>query len=345
MFLYSPSPTVSYLIFNEDGSGYQPPAQPPKLLDQVRQVLRRQHYARRTEDAYINWIVRFVRFHKLRHPLKMDTPEIEAFLNFLAAKNVAASTQNQAFSAILFLYKQVLNKPLCAKVDALRAKTPHRLPTVLSQSETRALLQAVPEPQSLIAHLLYGSGLRLMEALRLRVKDIDFNQHQLIVRAGKGNKDRSTILPNQLILPLRRQLRQVKTLHRQDLAEGLGQVYLPNALERKYPNANREWSWQYIFPSSRLSVDPRSGLVRRHHLDESGLRKAIKQAARQAGIVKPVGPHTLRHSFATHLLESGYDIRTIQELLGHNSVETTMIYTHVIQRGALGVRSPLDDLG
>ncbi len=345
MFLYgSLSVQPGWVVREVSAVNYQPPAQPPRLLDQVRQALRRQHYARRTEDAYIQWIIRFVRFHRLRHPQYMDTPEIEAFLNHLAEQNVAASTQNQAFSAILFLYKQVLNQPLSARVEALRAKTPQHLPTVLSQSETAALLRVTPAPQQLVARLLYGSGLRLMEALRLRVKDLDFEQQQLIVRSGKGNKDRVTILPGKLQPALRQHLKMVKELHHQDLVEGRGQVYMPYALDRKYPNANREWGWQYVFPSPRLSVDPRSGQVRRHHLDESGLRKAIKQAAQQVGINKPVGPHTLRHSFATHLLESGHDIRTIQELLGHNSVETTMIYTHVIKRGGLGVLSPLDNL-
>ena len=293
----------------------------------------------------MQWIVRFIRFHTMRHPQDMDTPDIEAFLNHLAVKQrVAASTQNQAFSAILFLYKQVLHKPLLAKIDALRAKPAQRLPTVLSQNETRALLKALSGPYQLVAHLLYGSGLRLMAGLRLRVKDIDFEQQQIIVRAGKGDKDRTTILPEPLRQPLKQHLQQVKTWHQNDLAAGRGAVYLPYALARKYPNANREWGWQYVFPSPRLSVDPRSGHVRRHHLDESGLRKVIRQAAKQVGIVKPVGPHTLRHSFATHLLEAGYDIRPIQELLGHKSIETTMIYTHVIKRGGLGVRSPLETL-
>jgi integron integrase len=334
---------LEFLVVKESSGGnYQPNA--PKLLDQVRTVLRRQHYAIRTEETYVQWIIRFIKFHNIRHPQEMDTPEIEAFLNHLAVEQqVAASTQNQALSAILFLYKQVLHKPLSAKIDALRAKTSQRLPTVLSQSEIRALLNALPvgTPQ-LIARLLYGTGLRLMEGLRLRVKDIDFEQQQIIVRAGKGDKDRVTILPNTLRQPLEQHLQKVDTLHQKDLGGGHGDVYLPYALERKYPNANREWGWQYVFPSPRLSVDPRSGKVRRHHLDESGLRKAIKQAARQVGIHKPVGPHTLRHSFATHLLENGYDIRTVQELLGHKDVRTTMIYTHVLKRGGLAVRSPLD---
>ena len=330
------------IVKESDGGNYH--SNSPKLLDQVRTVMRRQHYAIRTEETYVQWIIRFIHFHKMRHPQKMDTPEIEAFLNHLAVdQQVSASTQNQAFSAILFLYKRVLHKPLSAKIDALRAKSSQRLPTVLSQSETKALLKALPDTHQLVARLLYGSGLRLMEALRLRVKDIDFEQHQIIVRAGKGDKDRNTILPDTLRLPLSQHLQQVKALHQKDLAVGNGDVYLPYALERKYLHANREWGWQYIFPSHRLSVDPRSGKVRRHHLDESGLRKAIRQAAKRVDIFKPVGPHTLRHSFATHLLENGYDIRTVQELLGHKDVRTTMIYTHVLNRGGLAVRSPLDE--
>lgn len=345
MLTYGNSPELSGLVLKEidnRGARYQP-HKSPKLLDRVRTVMRRQHYSIRTEETYVQWIIRFIRFHKMRHPQEMDSPEIEAFLTHLALdKNVAASTQNQAFSALIFLYKQVLNQPLSAKIDALRAKTPKRLPTVLSNDEIRALLEALSGPHQLVARLLYGTGLRLMEALRLRVKDVDFEQHQIIVRAGKGDKDRVTILPDTLRQPFKQHLKGVKALYKKDLANGYGQVYLPHALERKYPNANREWGWQYVFPSHRLSVDPRSGQVRRHHLDASGLRKAIKRAARQVGIHKPIGPHTLRHSFATHLLEAGYDIRTVQELLGHKDVRTTMIYTHVLNRGGMAVRSPLD---
>jgi len=342
MLTYNATPEL-LLVKEAAGDHYQPKS--PKLLDQVHTVMRRQHYALRTEETYVQWIVRFIRFHQMRHPRDMDTPDIEAFLNHLAVKQrVAASTQNQALSALLFLYKQVLHKPLASKIDALRAKSSQRLPTVLSRNETQTLLKALTGTYHLVACLLYGSGLRLMEGLRLRVKDIDFEQQQIIVRAGKGDKDRTTILPETLRQPLKQHLQPVKTWHQKDLAAGRGTVYLPYALERKYPNANRAWGWQYVFPSPRLSVDPRSGQVRRHHLDESGLRKVIRQAAKQVGIFKPVGPHTLRHSFATHLLEAGYDIRTIQELLGHKSIETTMIYTHVIKRGGLGVRSPLETL-
>lgn len=330
----------SYLLL-ETPTPYQ--SQSPKLMDRVRTVLRQQNYSIRTEEAYIQWIVRFIHFHHLRHPQDMDTPEIEAYLNYLAVeKNVSASTQNQAFSAILFLYKRVLQHPLSAKVDALRAKTPTRLPVVLSQTETQALLNVLTGVHQLVARLLYGAGLRLMEALRLRVKDIDFAQNQIIVRSGKGRKDRVTLLPASLRQPLHHQLKHTQVLHQQDLDQGLGAVYLPYALARKYPNANKEWGWQYVFPSNRLSVDPRSKQTRRHHLHETGLRKSIRQTAKALGFIKPIGPHTLRHCFATHLLENGYDIRTVQELMGHKSVETTMIYTHVLNKGPKAVRSPLD---
>jgi integron integrase len=316
---------------------------PQKLLDRVRHTLRRKHYAIRTEEAYLNWIKRFIFFHHKRHPQEMDTPEIEAFLTHLAVdQHVAPSTQNQAFSALLFLYRHVLNKELQAPIDAARAKKPTRLPTVLTRAEAWRVIDAMSGTHRLMATLLYGTGLRLMECVRLRVKDLDFAQHQIIVRSGKGNRDRLTVLPDSLCQPLQKQLQKVKMIHNHDLARGHGDVYLPFALARKYPNANREWLWQYLFPSQKLSVDPRTGLIRRHHIHESGLQKAVKQAARLAKINKRVSSHTFRHSFATHLLEDGYDIRTIQELLGHKSVETTMIYTHVLNRGGLAVRSPAD---
>jgi integron integrase len=319
--------------------------QPPKLLDQVRHALRAKHYAIRTETAYLNWIKRFILFHHKRHPQQMNTPDIETFLTHLAVEQqVAASTQNQALAALLFLYQHVLHIELERPVDAVRAKIPHHLPVVLSQAEVARLFTHLTDPYQLMAGLLYGSGLRLMECVRLRVKDVDFDQRQLIVRSGKGDKDRDTLLPDNLVAPLQRQLRYAHVLHQNDLELGYGQVYLPHALERKYPNANRQWAWQYVFPAPKLSVDPRTGLTRRHHLDEGGLQRAVKQAAQAAQIHKPVGCHTLRHSFATHLLEAGYDIRTIQELLGHKSLETTMIYTHVIKRGGLAVRSPVDRL-
>jgi len=315
----------------------------PKLLDQVRYTLRVKHYSIRTEEAYLDWIKRYILFHHKQHPKALNSPDIEAFLTHLAVdQRVAASTQDQALSAVLFLYREVLRQDLLYPIDAVRAKQPTHLPTVLSKAEVNRLLSHLSDPYELMAKLLYGCGLRLMECVRLRVKDVDFEQHQIIVRSGKGQKDRDTLLPDSLIPPLQRQLRYAKALHDNDLERGYGQVYLPFALDRKYPNANREWGWQYVFPSHKLALDPRSGLMRRHHVDETGLQKAVKTAARAAQIDKTVGCHTLRHSFATHLLEAGYDIRTIQELLGHRSVQTTMIYTHVIKRGGLAVRSPLD---
>jgi len=316
---------------------------PKKLLDQVREAIRLKHYSLSTEETYVAWIRRYILFHNKRHPNEMGSKEIETFLTHLAIKeNVAASTQNQALSALLFLYRYVLQKDLDGPIDALRAQKPKRLPTVLTKEEVRKVISHLPGTPRLMASLLYGSGLRLMECLRLRVKDLDFAQRQIIVRDGKGQQDRVTMLPESLIAPLQEHLQRVKRLHEEDLDKGYGAVYLPDALERKYPNASREWAWQYVFPSDRLSEDPRTGIVRRHHLDESNLQKAVKEAARLAGIAKLVGPHTFRHSFATHLLQNGYDIRTVQELLGHKDVKTTMIYTHVLQRGGLAVRSPLD---
>jgi integron integrase len=272
----------------------------------------------------------------------MGAPEIEAFLTHLAVEEkVAASTQNQALSALLFLYRHVLKQEL-EPIDALRAKPSKHLPTVLSKSEVTRLLNHLTGGHALLARLLYGSGMRLAEGLRLRVKDIDFEQHHILVRDGKGEKDRVTLLPGALHTALRAQLVYAHRLHEEDLAQGLGAVYLPYALNRKYPDAEREWGWQYVFPSQQLSTEPGTDTIRRHHLDPSGLQKAIRNAARSIGLVKPVGPHTLRHCFATHLLEVGYDIRTVQELLGHKDVKTTQIYMHVLQRGPMGVRSPLD---
>jgi integron integrase len=315
---------------------------PKKLLDQVRDAARLKHYSIRTEQAYVNWIKRYILFHNIRHPKEMGNSEIEVFLTHLAVKeNVAASTQNQALSALLFLYREVLRQEL-GPIDALRAQKPKRLPTVLTREEVHRVLAQLSGTRRLMAQLLYGSGLRLMECMRLRVKDVDFGQHQIVVRDGKGNRDRVTMLPESLVTPLQEHLLRVKRLHDEDLARGHGAVYLPYALERKYPNANREWIWQYVFPSERLSKDPRSGVMRRHHLHESSLQKAVRNAAKRAGLNKHVTCHTFRHSFATHLLENGYDIRTVQELLGHKDVKTTMIYTHVLNRGGLAVRSPLD---
>jgi integron integrase len=315
-----------------------------KLLDRVRDAIRTKHYSIRTEEAYVNWIKRFILFHDKRHPQEMEATEIEEFLTHLAVdKNVAASTQNQALSAILFLYQEVLHKDLDRPLDAVRAKKPKRLPIVLTKEEIQQVLAAMSGNYQLIAKLLYGSGLRLIECLRLRVKDVDFAQHQIIVRDGKGGKDRVTVLPDSLIEPLQKHLRRVEMLHQKDLDDGYGAVYLPDALEQKYPNANCEWIWQYVFPSKSLSKDPRSGVTRRHHLHESAVQRAVRKAAKLANINKHITPHAFRHSFATHLLQDGYDIRTVQELLGHKDVKTTMIYTHVLNRGGLAVRSPLDN--
>lgn len=321
------------------------PAHPPKLLDQVQAVLRMKHYSIRTERVYLDWIKRYILFHHKTHPAQMGAPEVEAFLSHLAvAGKVAASTQNQAKSALLFLYREVLALELPWLENVTRAKTPQRLPVVLTASEVKSVLNRLDGTLWLMASLLYGGGLRLMECVRLRVKDVDFEMRQVTVREGKGFKDRVTMLPESSIAPLQAHLARVRALHDEDVAEGYGAAYLPYALEKKYPNAAKEWGWQYVFPARSLSVDPRSGVTRRHHVDEKSLQRAVKRAAQQAGIAKPVTPHTFRHSFATHLLQSGYDIRTVQELLGHKDVQTTMIYTHVLNRGGRGVQSPLDIL-
>jgi integron integrase len=319
-----------------------PPAK-PKLLDQVRHRLQVKHYSPRTEESYINWIKRYILFHGKKHPKDMGVQEIEAFLTHLAVEEkVAASTQNQAFSALLFLYREVLQIDLPETIDALHAQKPKRLPTVLTPEETKRLLDHLTGTYQLLGRLLYGSGLRLTECLRLRVKDIDFIRREIIVRDPKGRHDRVTMLPEKLVAPLQAHLQQVRQLHQADLKRGYGLVDLPDALSRKYPNASKEWAWQYVFPAKGLSRQPETHQLCRHHLDESSLQKAVRAAAQQAGIDKPVGPHTLRHCFATHLLEQKYDIRTVQELLGHKDVKTTMIYTHVLNRGGLAVRSPLD---
>lgn len=319
---------------------------PPKnLLDRVRQSIRLKNYSIRTEQAYVSWVRRFILFHDKRHPRQMGSAEVERFLSHLAVdRNVAASTQNQALSALLFLYREVLKKELEYPIDSIRAKRPKRLPTVMTKQEVRNVIGRMTGKNQVMAKLLYGSGLRLMECVRLRVQDLDFGQRQIIVREGKGGKDRATVLPDSLKDPLKRHLRHVKLVHEDDIADGHGGVYLPNALETKYPNAHREWIWQYVFPAAKLSMDPRGGVLRRHHADPSGLQRAVKKAARSTGIEKRVSCHTFRHSFATHLLENGYDIRTVQELLGHKHVSTTMIYTHVLRRGGRGVRSPLDPI-
>lgn len=316
---------------------------PPKLLDQVRNLIRAKHYSMRTEQAYLGWIKRFILFHGKRHPREMGGPEVEAFLSHLAVDGrVAASTQSQALSAILFLYREVLGIDLPWLNNVTRAKKPQRLPSMLTVAEVRRVLSGLEGTRGLMANLLYGTGMRLMECMRLRVKDLDFERREILVRDGKGMKDRVTMLPNSLVDGLRAHLVKVKELHARDLAEGFGEVYLPFALDKKYPNAGREWGWQYVFPASKRGIDPMSGKERRHHLDEKVLQRAVTAAARAADLVKPVSCHTLRHSFATHLLQSGYDIRTVQELLGHADVSTTMIYTHVLNRGGRGVMSPLD---
>jgi len=302
----------------------------PRLLDQVRDKLRLKHYSYRTEQSYIAWMKRFIFFHNKQHPDTMGEKEIEAFLTHLAVnRNVSASTQNQALCALLFLYKEVLGRELSWLDSMQRAKRPARLPVVLTTLEVQKLLNQLQGRSWLMASLLYGSGLRLMECARLRVKDVEFSRHEIIVRGGKGDKDRITMLPAALIAPLQLHLEKVKVLHTQDLAEGFGDVALPLALAQKYPNAGKEWGWQYVFPASKRSIDPYSGKERRHHIDEQTLQRAVKQAIKSADIHKPASSHTLRHSFATHLLQTGYDIRTVQELLGHKDVSTTMIYTHV----------------
>ena len=314
-----------------------------KLLDQMRDLIRAKHYSPRTEETYVDWAKRFIFFHHKQHPATLGLPEIEAFILHLATElNLAASSQNQALSAILFLYREVLKIEIPSPEIQVRAQKSAHLPTVLSKTEVLSVIQHLHGTPQLMTQILYGSGLRLMECLRLRVKDLDFQNRQIIVRDGKGEKDRVTPLPETLRLPLQQHLSQVYQLHQKDLADGFGEVYLPYALARKAANAPREWLWQYVFPASQRSIDPATQQIRRHHLDETTLQRAIKAAARAAKIDKRVSPHTFRHSFATHLLQNGYDIRTVQELLGHKDVKTTMIYTHVLQRGGLAVRSPLD---
>ena len=311
----------------------------------MRREIRARHYSIRTEQAYLDWVRRFILFHGKRHPQELGADAVAAFLTHLAAdRHVSASTQNQAKSSLLFLYGQVLAVDLPWLDEVVSARTARKLPVVLTPSEVRALLLELHGVPALVASLLYGTGMRLLEGLRLRVKDVEFERRELTVRNGKGGKDRVTMLPENLILPLREQLAQVQAQHAADLKEGFGNVWLPDALAVKYAGAVRAWGWQWVFPSPRRSIDPRSGEVRRHHLYEQTMQKNVGIAARQAGIVKPCSPHVLRHSFATHLLQAGYDIRTVQELLGHADVKTTMIYTHVLNRGGRGVRSPLDQM-
>lgn len=344
---------ISYLIHPATQQGllamtriqqYSQEQQKPKLLDQVRSAIRVRHYSIRTEEAYVQWVKRFILYHNKRHPADMGSREISEFLSHLAMQNVAASTQNQALSAIVFLYKAVLHRDPGEFTDVIWAKRSRKLPVVLTRNEVKLLLDKLNDEKWIMANLLYGAGLRLMECLRLRVKDVDFNYRQIIVRDDKGEKDRITMLPNCIQESLKEHLEKVKRIHKQDLAEGFGSVYLPHALDRKYPQAHRQWIWQYVFPSVKRSIDPRTGVERRHHLSELVLQRAVKEATSKSKIAKKVSCHTLRHSFATHLLEAGYDIRTIQELLGHKDVQTTMIYTHVLNSGGHGVQSPADRL-
>ncbi len=327
-----------------------PPSRPPapsraepRLLARVAYEARRRRLSLRTEAAYCHWVRRFVLFHGKRHPRELGGEEIAAFLTHLAVEEaVAASTQNQALAALLFLYRAVLGVDLGSLPEVSRAKRPRRLPVVLSRDETRAVLKRLDGVEGLVARLLYGAGLRILEALRLRIQDLDFERHEILVREGKGARDRRTMLPGSVALELRPHLERVERLHQQDLEAGMGSVALPGALARKWPQADTEWRWQWVFPAPKHSADPRTGELRRHHLGPQRIQRAIRRAARDAGITKHVTCHTFRHSFATHLLEAGYDIRTVQELLGHREVTTTMIYTHVLNRGGLGVLSPID---
>lgn len=317
--------------------------QPPKLLDRLRHACRVRHYSLRTEDAYVHWCRRFILFHDKRHPAEMGPAEINAFLTHLAVDgHVAASTQNQAFSAILFLYRSVLEVEPGRIAGVVRAVRPKRLPVVLTRDEVTRVMAELADPYRLVAQLLYGSGLRLLESLCLRVQDVDFTRHEILVRHGKGGKDRRTVLPRSLDAPLQAHLTGVRGRHAAELAKGRGHVRLPDAFDRKAPSASTDWRWQWIFPSATISTDPRTGWHGRHHLHEGTVSREITQAGRRAQLGKRPTAHSLRHSFATHLLEGGYDIRTVQELLGHANVETTMIYTHVLNQGGRGVVSPLD---
>jgi integron integrase len=323
----------------------QPPPIKPKLLHQVRQAIRIRHYSPRTEQAYVHWIRRYIFFHKVRHPAEMGTPELNAFLSHLAVtEHVSASTQTQALSALVFLYRNVLDLEIGLLEGVVRAKRPARLPVVLTRDEARRLFANMDGVVLLACRLLYGTGLRLLECLHLRVKDIDFEHDEIIVRDGKGQKDRMTMLPASCKQPLLDHLANVRRLYEKDLREGLGRAPLPVSVARKYRNADRQWGWQYVFPASSHYTDRRTGVRHRHHLHETVIQKDMGMAVRLAGIAKPATPHTLRHSFATELLRTGHDIRTIQELLGHSDVSTTMIYTHVVNRGGRGVQSPADDL-
>jgi integron integrase len=334
--------TIIPLVRPNPGQVAGIPTKAPRLLDQVREALRARHYSPRTEKAYVGWIRRFILFHGKRHHETMSEVEIGAYLSSLAETKVSSSTQNQALAALLFLYQQLLGRELQWLGNLVHAKRPVHVPVVLGREEARNLLGHLEGTEWLVCALLYGSGLRLLEALQLRVKDIDFDRREITLRRAKGQKDRRTVLPTILVERLRSHLVTVKAQHDADIILGAGSVALPDALDRKYPNAPREWLWQWVFPATRTYVDPASQEIRRHHLHESVIQRAVRKAAAAARIAKLVTPHTMRHSFATHMLEDGYDIRTIQELLGHKDISTTMIYTHVLNRGAGGVRSPLD---
>lgn len=330
---------------NEEGRAPQRLESKPKLLDQLREALRSRHYSRSTEQSYCLWVKRYIFFHDVRHPAETAEPEINAFLSHLAVeKKVSSSTQNQALSALLFLYRHVLHRQVGELGEVIRARRSHRLPVVMSREEVRAVLDKLHGQNWLLASLLYGTGMRVMETLRLRIQDIDFASHEIVVRDGKDSQDRVTMLPATLVADLKRHLRSVKAVHESDLRDGWGQVVLPSALLRKYPNAAREWSWQWVFPQATRWRNHQTGQQGRHHMDPSILQKAVRGAVQQAGLTKSASCHTFRHSFATHLLADGYDIRTVQELLGHKDVRTTMIYTHVLNRGGRGVRSPFDAL-
>ncbi len=318
---------------------------PKKLLDQLRDAIRLKQYSPRTEKTYLHWVREYILFHNKRHPREMGVAEINQFITHLVVERKAsASTQNQAISAILFLYRSILNINLDqSSLEFIRPKKGKRVPTVLSKDEARAIIANMSQPYKLMAQIMYGSGLRLMECLRLRVKDIDFENHHILVFDGKGGDDRVTMLPDSIIATLRQHLENVNAIHRKDVAKGFGSVYMPYGLDKKFPTAHKQWIWQYLFPASTLFTDPETGITRRHHIHETALQKEIRNATRIAKVDKRVTPHTFRHSFATHLLQSGYDIRTVQELLGHKDVKTTMIYTHVLQRGGLAVKSPLDN--
>ena len=315
----------------------------PRLLDEMQNAIRRRHFTYRTEQSYLSWARKFILYHGKRHPAEMGEEEIRAFLTHLATeRRLAASTQNQALAAILFLYRHVLRKPVGWGKELERAKRPGRVPQVFTREEAQAVLGQLEGRNRVMASLLYGAGMRLNEVLRLRVHDVDFGVGHIIIRNGKGQQDRFTMLPQSLVGPLQEQLERARRLHETDLEEGFGEVYLPHALVQKYPGAARRWAWQYVFPASKRSVDPKSGVTRRHHVQSQVLQRAVKEAMRRAGVHKHASCHTFRHSFATHLLQSGYDIRTVQQLLGHKDVSTTMIYTHVSLQGARAVCSPLD---